>query len=115
MTRIPIPHRVEIHGRVLYGWCAPDVLALPALLGRSASVTSSDPTTGQPITLTVDPDGVRDLEPSTAVASFVATPEAVDLGAMVRHNVCNNQHLFASAASGAEWLQHHPGFTLLHS
>ena len=113
LTRIPTPHRVEIDGRVLYGWCAPDVLALPALLGRSAKVTSPDLATGQPITLTVDPDGVRDLEPSTAVASFVATPEAADLGAMVRHNVCNNQHLFASAAAGAEWLEHHPGFTLL--
>ena len=113
LTRIPTPHRVEIDGRVLYGWCAPDVLALPALLGRSAKVTSPDFATGQPITLTVDPDGVRDLEPSTAVASYVATPEAADLGAMVRHNVCNNQHLFASAAAGAEWLEHHPGFTLL--
>jgi len=113
LTRTPTPHRVEIDGRVLYGWCAPDLLAHPALLGRSARVTSPDPLSGQPITLTVGPDGVRDIEPSTAVVSFVATPEAADLGAMVRHNVCSNQHLFASAASGAEWLEQHPGFTLL--
>ena len=113
LTRIPTQHRVEIDGRVLYGWCAPDLLAHPALLGRSARVTSPDPLSGQPITLTVGPDGVRDLQPSTAVASFVASPEAADLGAMVRHNVCSNQHLFTSAASGAEWLEHHPGFTLL--
>ncbi|HEP8400902.1 TPA: alkylmercury lyase, partial [Pseudomonas aeruginosa] len=46
-------HVLEIDNRRLYAWCALDTLMLPALIGRTARVSSHCAATGAPVSLTV--------------------------------------------------------------
>ncbi|WP_445261008.1 organomercurial lyase MerB [Pseudonocardia sp. D17] len=74
LTQNPTPHHFEVDGRKLYTWCALDTLIFPAVLGRPARVTSPCHATGTPVRLTVEPDQVTSVEPTTAVVSIVPTP-----------------------------------------
>ena len=61
--------------------------------------------------------GLRWLRAATTETSDTAagkpTQHAVVNRAATAARRGSNQHLITSAASGAEWLEHHPGFTLL--
>ena len=37
-----MPHRLQVDGRTLYGWCAWDTLFLPVILGREARFRSEE-------------------------------------------------------------------------
>jgi alkylmercury lyase len=73
MTLNPTPHRVEAGGHQLYAWCAPDALGMLPAIGLTVRISSPCPATGQTITVTAGPDGVRDLQPPTAVVSAIIT------------------------------------------
>ncbi|MDV8128872.1 organomercurial lyase MerB [Rhodococcus qingshengii] len=109
ITLKPTPHRFETGGATLYTWCALDTLIFPAVLGRTAQVTSPCHTSGTPVRLTVEPDRVAHLDPATAVVSVV-TPDAPD---SIRTAFCNQVHFFASADAARGWLDTHPGATVL--
>ena len=64
-------HRVQVRGKELYAWCALDTLFIPGLLGEEAEVSSTCPGSGEPVRITVTPDGVRDFSPADAVVSVV--------------------------------------------
>lgn len=50
----PMPHRVApAGGRAFYAMCAVDVLGIPFLLGRDATITSADPTSREPVRVAV--------------------------------------------------------------
>jgi alkylmercury lyase len=49
----PMAHEMILNGQTLYALCAWDTLFLPELLGATAEIESSCPTTGRRITLTV--------------------------------------------------------------
>jgi alkylmercury lyase len=53
LTIRPMAHRLLVENRVLYAWCAWDTLFLPELIGKPAQVQSTCPTTGEPISLSV--------------------------------------------------------------
>ena len=84
----PYPHRFEVDGKQLYAWCALDTLMFPALIGRTAHIASPCHGTGKSVRLTVEPDRVVSVEPSTAVVSIV-TPHEM---ASVRSAFCNDVH-----------------------
>ncbi|WP_149829083.1 organomercurial lyase MerB [Streptomyces tailanensis] len=109
LTFNPTPHRYETNGRTFYTWCALDTLAFPAVLGHTAHVTSPCRATGEPVRLTVTPDGPRDVEPATAVVSLVAP----DAPTSVRALFCNQVHFFASAEAAKDWLAQHPDARVL--
>ncbi|PZS27158.1 MAG: organomercurial lyase MerB [Pseudonocardiales bacterium] len=109
ITLNPTPHRFEVDGTDLFTWCALDTLIFPALIGRTAHVSSPCHATGEPIRLTVNPDGVCDVTPSTAVVSIV-TPDDVSA---IRTSFCNEVHFFASTDAAETWLGAHPGATVL--
>lgn len=67
-------HRLTVDGVQLYAWCAWDTLFLPAILDADAVIHSVDPNTGEPVTLTVTPDAVREHSPDGIVMSFLAPP-----------------------------------------
>jgi alkylmercury lyase len=71
LTFIPTPHRFKVQGQQFYTWCALDALIYPALLQVVASVESSCPVSGAPVTLSITPAGVHDLAPAGAVVSVV--------------------------------------------
>lgn len=109
LTFNPTPHRYESGGRTFYTWCALDTLAFPAILGRTARVTSPCRATGEPVRLTVTPEGITSVEPATAVVSLV-TPDAPT---SIRSAFCNQSHFFAGPEAAKEWLAEHPGARVL--
>lgn len=105
-------HRFEVEGRHLFTWCAFDALFIPGLIERRARVESRDPVTGEAVSLTVAPDGVGEAAPQGIHVSFLAPGEAAfDENVIV--NFCSYVHFFASAESGAAWVEGHPGTFLL--
>lgn len=106
-----MPHRFEVNGRTLYTWCAFDPLFIAPLLETTARVTSTCPVSGTAITLTVDGDGVRDIEPSQAVLSFLKPEDA--WGDDVIERFCQYIHLFASQEEAETWVAEHPGTFIL--
>lgn len=86
------PHTMQLQGQRCYGWCAMDVLMFPVVFKEPAStVTSRCAATGEPITLTVTPDGVRDLSPFTAGVTL-----APATGADIREVFCNRVNFYAT-------------------
>lgn len=110
LTLRPTPHRFEVNGEQLYTWCALDTLIFPALLGTSARIESVTPGTGAPVRVSVGPDGVTSVSPSTAVVSLVNHPEDMT---SVRSAFCNQVHYFDSAEAAKPWLDAHPGGEIL--
>lgn len=105
------PHRFRVEGRDLYTWCAWDSLFIPGILGKVADVTSIDPLTHAPISLTVAPDRVRDVRPATTVVSFLTSDRKFDRDVIV--NFCHFVHFFQSREAGETWTARHPGTFLL--
>jgi hypothetical protein len=63
----PTPHVVAIAGGPrVYAMCAIDALDIPPMLGTDAAITSADPVTGQPVTVTFRGGRTR-WDPRTAV------------------------------------------------
>jgi alkylmercury lyase len=106
LTLVPTPHRYETNGRTFYTWCADDAIIFPAMFGQTAIIESPDPISGEYIRLTVTPEGVQRVEPTTAVVSrrFMG-------GTFhdVRGTVCNYGHLFASPETASEYAARHTG------
>ncbi len=62
-----MPHRFKVDSRTLYTWCAWDSLFIPVILGAAAEVESPVPGSSARVRLSVAPDGVKRLQPRTAV------------------------------------------------
>ena len=105
LTLRPTPHRVELDGRTLYTWCAPDTLELAVLLGQPVRVESRCFATGEPVRVEVDPDGVHVVEPEDAVVSMVLPDVCIS---DFRQKLCDEQHFFSSAAAAAGWHAERP-------
>ncbi len=71
LTARKTAHRVQVGDKELYAWCALDSLFIPGLLGEEALVESRCPVSGEPVRVTVTPDGVRDYSPPDVVVSVV--------------------------------------------
>lgn len=68
LSAVPTRHTVRLHdGRVLYAMCAVDALGVPAMLDQPGVVVSSDPITGQPVTITLTADRAEADPPSAVV------------------------------------------------
>lgn len=103
----PMPHRLLLDGRTVYAWCAYDTLFLPELLGATAEVESRCPTTGQPITLTVEGTDITNVQPAETVLSYLHKEEPLDQN--VINTFCHYIHFFANAAAAGEWTAKHQG------
>ena len=99
------PHAFEFDGQRLYTWCAFDTLLFPTVIGRTARVASHCPQTGEAISLTVAPDGVRHLEPPGVVISLLIPGTSPN----IRSSFCCHVHFFASASAGETWKARHAG------
>lgn len=96
------PHRVEFEERSLYAPCALDALLLPKFLGGSIEVRSTCPETGTAISLVVDPDGPRDLDPVDTAMSVRRLGPA-GFGDDPQGSFCDFVHFFASADAARAW------------
>lgn len=98
-------------GKPIYAWCAVDPFLIVPVIGRSARVESKDPVTGEPITMTVTPEGVKDLSPASAVVSFIAPDRPFDFD--VIESFCHYVLNFASCDSAERWASEREGIILL--
>ena len=102
----PTDHAFELDGTTLYTWCAWDPLFIAPLLGRSANVASTCPTSGRKVTFQVGPEGVDCVDPPEAVLSFLRpTAEMKD---DVVNSFCHHVRLFESREAADEWITAHP-------
>jgi alkylmercury lyase len=99
-----------IEDKRLYTWCALDALIFPVLLGRSAHVRSPCAATGQTVSITVSPQGIRSAEPAEAVVSVVAP--AMDIRDL-RQSFCVHVNFFVSREAAHRWISEHPGAEVL--
>ena len=105
LSPVPTRHRVQVAGRpVLHAMCAVDALGIPAMLGEAGVVTSTDPTTGQTITVVIG-DGELSVEPSDAVVLLATT------GAGSLATSCCSVIDFYADPSSAEQALTRPGVT----
>jgi alkylmercury lyase len=111
LSLAPTAHRFTIAGRRLYTWCAWDTLFLPAMLDHPADVESTCPVTGTHVQLTVDPDGVRHLDPQALWVSF--PPTATTSTADITGTFCCHVHFLATPGAVEEWLSRNPEGTVL--
>ena len=104
-------YRFLVDGATTYAWCALDTLFIPPILGKTVRVESSDPVTGESVSLVVNGGGVRDVQPASAVVSMVV-PDG-PFGYDVIESFCHRVLFFASKASGEKWTAGHEGTTLM--
>ena len=112
LTLKPTPHRFEVEGNKLFTWCAFDTLFFPALLGRTVTIHSTCPHSGDAIHLIVRPDGIEAVTPPEAVVSIVL-PEPAAARSDLRGAFCNQVHYFRAKAAASQWLDAHPGGIVL--
>jgi alkylmercury lyase len=112
LTFIPTPHRFLVQGKQFYTWCALDALTYPALLQVVASVESSCPVSGAPVTLSVTPTGVHDLTPPGSVVSLVI-PEPGSSCNGDRGSFCHQSLFFRSRRDALLWQASSPSARLL--
>jgi alkylmercury lyase len=108
LTIVPMPHRLRIDGCQLYAWCAWDTLFLPMLLGARVDVESACRSSGEPVRLTVTPDGLQSAAPAETVVSFLL-PQAEAVNANIITSFCHYVHFFRSPAAASDWLAERPG------
>lgn len=104
LTLRETPHVFEIDGRRLYVWCALDALMFPAPIGQTARVTSRCAESGAPVSLTVTPTAIRDVEPASTAVSLVPLQSTT---VRVRQSFCCHVHFFANAIVAREWATKH--------
>ena len=113
LTLVPTPHSYQINGRQFYVWCAGDAITFPLLHKTNAVIASRDPISGEPIRLMGTPEGARDVEPCTAVVSWVRNPSGTHTLETVRTAFCNFIHFFASVETASEYVSPHPELVIV--
>lgn len=103
----PTPHVVAIAGGPrVHAMCAIDALGIPPMLGAGAVITSSDPLTGAPVTVTFS-GGQASWNPPGAVL-FAGCADCDGPSEQVS---CGYLNFFAGPASARDWASQHPEIT----
>ncbi|MBT2511277.1 alkylmercury lyase family protein [Streptomyces sp. ISL-98] len=104
---VPTAHRVRFpDGVQAWSMCAIDALGVSAMLDTDAVITSSDPVTGEAITV-VSANGNMTWEPATAVV-YVGQGSCTGSAAEV---ACGALNFFTSRATARTWSTQHPDFS----
>ena len=100
----PTRHRVRLAGRAeVYAMCMIDALGMPAMLGADAVISTSDPASQQPITVTITGGQVM-WEPATGVVFVGAQPG----GGPSAISCCDYLNAFTDRPAAQAWADAHP-------
>ncbi|MFE0130955.1 alkylmercury lyase family protein [Streptomyces sp. NPDC059037] len=100
----PTAHQVTLaSGTQVWSMCAIDALGIPAMLAEDAVITSSDPVSGEPVTVTSRGGRMR-WEPASTVVIVARRSRSGPAAAVC----CDALNFFTSAASARSWLAQHP-------
>jgi len=100
------PHRFYVNGARMSTWCAGDALFVPAVLGRTATVESKSPVSGERVMLKVNPQGVEEVHPVSAVVSIVIVDlDQANMGSVeaIWGAFCRHIFFFASREEAERW------------
>jgi alkylmercury lyase len=101
-------HRIDVEGvGTAWTWCTFDPLFITRVLDVTAVVTSRWPVTRTTVQLTVTPEGVRDVEPSTTAMSMLS-PDHASLDNIIT-SLCRYIMLFATPEAAQSWTSENPG------
>jgi len=115
----PTPHRVDLDGGPrVYAMCAIDALGIAAMTHTAVTITSADPHTGGPVTITVHGDGETAAWQPPAAVVFSGTsrepchvPPDVPVIPAAADVSCGYVNFFTSHTSAAAWAGAHPEVT----
>jgi alkylmercury lyase len=110
LSVVPTRHSYRVNGRQLYTWCAADAITFPIFHRLSAEIESPDPISGEMVRLIGTPEGARDIDPETAVVSWV--PGTTDIQT-VRATFCNFTNFFTSVHTASRYVATHPGLLIV--
>jgi hypothetical protein len=120
-SAIPTPHVVDIGGGPrTHAMCAIDALGIAAMLGTGVTITSTDPDTGEPVTITVHADGkTARWQPSTVViysgqrtsSGPGNSPAAAGAIPPAEEVCCRYINFFTAWAGAAAWASAHSEIT----
>ncbi len=95
------PHKFRVGGNELHNWCALDPLLIVPALTEPVEIESVDPETGEAVSVSATPAGVKGYSPTDAVLSIVVPePGATDSVEAVWMMFCHHVHFFTSRESG---------------
>lgn len=101
----PTRHRVQItDGAAVWSMCAIDALGIPVMLGRDVVISSTDPVSGEPVSVTARGSAMR-WEPASAVVFVGQRPG----GGPAATTCCDALNFFTSDATARAWIADHPG------
>ncbi len=105
-SALPTPHRVRISGGpAVFAMCAIDALGVSAMTGVPVMIESADPSTGEPVTVSVDGTD-SSWDPATALVYAGRTGDGcAGPSASV---CCGYMNFFATRAAAAAWAASHP-------
>ncbi|MEU9848186.1 organomercurial lyase [Streptomyces sp. NPDC047985] len=104
-SAVPTRHRVGLaSGVTVWSMCAIDALGIPAMLNTDIVISSTDPVTGDPITITSH-GGTTLWEPRSAVVFVGQRPG----GGPAATACCDALNFFTSDATARTWVAEHPG------
>jgi alkylmercury lyase len=110
----PTSHRLRVNGSTLYAWCAFDAMFLPGFLGQRVEIESADPISGDPIRLTITPEGPTSYSPESTMLSIAIPGVSCSIERQgPGSEVCDQMHFFSSPESAQVWLDQHPGAVML--
>jgi hypothetical protein len=115
----PTPHLVRIAGRTqVYAMCAIDALGIAAMLGTMVAIVSTDPHTGESVTLSVAAGGTTAMWQPAAAVVFYGVRASCDPGgsadgtpAIAAEVCCDHINFFTSQASAISWAGTHSEIT----
>lgn len=103
-SAVPTRHRVRIAGGAqVWSMCAIDALGIAAMVDRDTVISSTDPVTGEPITVSTTGTATT-WEPSGAVVFVGSRPGSGPAAALC----CDALNFFAGTASATTWANEHP-------
>lgn len=103
-SAVPTRHRVRVGDVEVWSMCAIDALGIPAMLGRDGVISSTDPVTGEAVSVTAT-SGTTVWEPPRAVVFIGRRPGSGPAAAVC----CDALNFFTSRASASTWARAHPG------
>jgi hypothetical protein len=119
-SAVATPHIVRIeNGPMVFSMCAIDALGIAAMLGRAVTISSAEPGTGAPITVTIPASKGRAVwEPATAVVftgqqnacGSCAEPDA-SVPSVAADVCCDYINFFTTTQGAAAWAETHPDVT----
>ncbi|WP_316528858.1 alkylmercury lyase family protein [Kitasatospora brasiliensis] len=103
-SAVPTRHRVRLDsGVAVWSMCAADALGIPVMLGQDAVISSTDPVSGAPVTVT-STDGTLRWEPAGAVVFLGHRPG----GGPAADICCEALNFFADPMNADVWASEHP-------